>query len=109
MKSSTTLLSEITHEIVSTNHGHASSLSWARVLVLKDQHIPITKKGAIFCKKLEEVLGDQLTSLIGNPEHKSEANIKPTGKLSQDRTKDQVASIIPNIVVETSRISTEML
>ena len=110
-KSSTALLSEITRAIASANRGLAPPLriSWARVLVLKDQHIPITKKGAIFRKKLEEVFGDQLASLIGNPEHESEADVKPTGKLSQGRTKDQVASIISNIVVETLRISAEML
>lgn len=110
-KSSTALLSEITHAIASANRSLAPPLriSWARVLVLKDQHIPITKKGAIFRKKLEEVFGDQLASLNGNSEYESEADIKPTGNLSQGRTKDQVASIISNIVVETLRISLEML
>ena len=39
-------------------------ISWAKVSVLKCQQIPITKKGAIFRKKLEEVLGDQLASLF---------------------------------------------
>jgi hypothetical protein len=62
-KPSTTLLSE-TSCISSANRGLAPPLciSWARVLVLKGQQLPITKKGAIFCKKLEEVFGDQLAS-----------------------------------------------
>ena len=53
------------------------------MLVLKDEHIPITKKGAIFRKKLEEAFGDQLASLIGGSEHESEADVKPTENLSQ--------------------------
>ena len=108
---STTLLSEITRTIASANRGLAPPLriSWARVLVLKGQHIPITKKGAIFRKKLEEVFGDQLASLIRGSEHESEADVKPTEDLSQGKTKDQVASVISNIVVETLRISEEML
>ena len=110
-KSSTVLLSEITRAIASANRSLAPPLriSWARVLVLKDQHIPITTKGAIFRKKLEEVFGDQLASLIGGSDHETEADVKPTENLSQGRTKDQVASVISNIVVETLRISAAML
>ena len=95
VKSASTLLSEITPAIASANRGLAPPLriTWSRVLVLKDQHIPFTKKGAIFRKKLQEVLGDQLASLIGGSEHQSEADAKPTANLSQGRTKDQVASI----------------
>ena len=74
-KPSTTLLSEITRAIASANRGLASPLriSWARVLVLKGQQIPITKKGAIFRirKKLEEVFGDQIASLINGSGHAS--------------------------------------
>ena len=76
---------------------------------LKGQQIPITKKGAIFRKKLEEVFGDQLTSLINGSGHESEANVKPTEDLAQGKTKDQVANIISNIVVETLRISADIL
>src|SRR5277367_50262 len=92
-KSSTALLSEITRAIASANRTLAPPLriSWARVLALKDQHIPITKKGAIFRKKLE-VFGDQLASLTGNSEHESEAEVKPTGNLSHGKTKDEVSS-----------------
>jgi hypothetical protein len=70
-------------------------------------HIPITKKGAIF-RKMLEVFGDQLASLTGNSEHESEAEVKPTGNLSHGKTKDEVSSIISNIVVETLRNSAEM-
>ena len=108
---STTLLSEITRAIASANRGLAPPLriSWARVLVLKGQQIPITKKGGIFRKKLEEVFGEQLASLINGSGHESEANVKPTEDLAQGKTKDQVASVISNIVVETLRISADML
>ena len=108
---STTLLSEITRAIASANRGLAPPLriSWARVLVLKGQQIPITKKGGIFRKKLEEVFGEQLASLINGSGHESEANVKPTEDLAQGKTKDQVASDISNIVVETLRISADML
>jgi len=41
--------------------------------------------------------------------HESEANDKPIEDISQGKTKDQVASVISNIVVETLRISAEML
>ena len=110
-KPSTTLLSEITRAIASANRGLAPPLriSWARVLVLKGQQIPITKKGAIFRKKLEEVFGDQLASLINGSGHESEANVKPTEGLAQGKTKDQVANVISNIVVETLRISADIL
>ena len=108
---STTLLSEITRAIASANRGLAPPLriSWARVLVLKGQQIPITKKGGIFRKKLEEVFGEQLASLINGSGHESEANVKPTEDLAQGKTKDQVASVISNIVVETLRISADTL
>jgi long-subunit acyl-CoA synthetase (AMP-forming) len=111
VKSSKGLLSEITRAIASANRSLAPPLriSWSRVLVLKDQHIPITKKGAIFRKKLEEFFGDQLASLIVGSEHQSEANAKPSANLSQGKIIDQVSSIISNIVVETLRISTDML
>jgi long-subunit acyl-CoA synthetase (AMP-forming) len=109
--SSSALLSEITRAIASANRGLAPPLriSWARVLVLKGQHIPITTKGAIFRKKLEDVFGDQLASLISGSEHESEADVKPIEDLSQGKTKDQVASVISNIVVETLRISADVL
>ena len=84
-------------------------ISWAKVSVLKCQQIPITKKGGIFRKKLEEVFGEQLASLINGSGHESEANVKPTEDLAQGKTKDQVASVISNIVVETLRISADML
>ena len=111
VKSSSALLSKITHTIASANRGLAPPLhiSWSRVLVLKNQHIPLTKKGAIFRKTLEEVFGDQHASLLGGSELESVADVKPAENLSQGRTKDQVASIISNIVVETLRISLDVL
>ena len=69
-KPSTTLLSEITRAIASANRGLAPPLriSWARVLVLKGQQIPITKKGAIFHKKFSATnFHASLTVLGMNP------------------------------------------
>ena len=104
-------LSEITSAIASVNRSLIPPLriSWARVLVLTDQQIPLTKKGAIFRKKLEQVFGDQLASLVSGSEHGSHADVKPAKNLAQGRTKDQVASIVSNIVVETLKISVDML
>ena len=64
---STTLLSEITRAIASANCGLAPPLciSWARVLVLKGQHI--TKKGAIFRKRDFEDLGGDAGKQLSLP------------------------------------------
>jgi hypothetical protein len=107
--SSTVLLSEIMRAIASANRNLAPSLriSRATVLVFKGQHIPIiitiTKKGAIFRKKLEEVFGYRLASLISGSERESEVDVKPT--------KDQVCQRYFNIVAEseTLKISAEVL
>ena len=103
--------SQITSAIASANRSLIPPLriSWTRVLVLKDQQIPLTKKGAIFRKKLEQIFGDQLASLVSGSEHGSHADAKPAKNLAQGRTKDQVAGIISNIIVETLRISVDML
>ena len=78
-KSSDVLLSEIKGAIALANRGLNPNLniSWARVLVLKDQHIPITKKGAVFRKHLERHFGEQLASHIRGSEHGSEADVEP--------------------------------
>ena len=78
-KSFDALLSDIKCAIASANDNLDPDLhiSWTRVLVLKDQQIPVTKKGAIFRKKLEEVFGDQLASLLSGSEHASEVNVEP--------------------------------
>lgn len=60
-------LSEVTQEIAAINRTLAPPLriSWSRVLILnQDQHIPVTRKGAVFRKKLEEEFGDQLEAQL---------------------------------------------
>jgi hypothetical protein len=46
---------------------------------------------------------------MSGPAHESEAHVKHTEDFSQGKIKDQVASVISNIAVETLRISAEML
>jgi hypothetical protein len=48
-----------------------------------------------------------LASNISGSEHETEAGVKPTEDLPQGKTKDQVASIISNIAVETLRMMLE--
>ncbi|KAF8151526.1 hypothetical protein B0H34DRAFT_132545 [Crassisporium funariophilum] len=115
-KSSSSQLSEITRAIATANRALAPPLriSWARVLVLEQgQQIPITKKGAIFRKKLEEVFGVQLAALLKRSEngHAQAEATKPvvSSTLSQGKNKDQIAQIVSNIVVEILAISPETL
>ena len=80
-KSSDVLLSEIKGAIALANRGLVDpnlNISWARVLILKDQHIPTTKKGALFRKNLDRHFAKQLASLVSNSEHGSEADVEPT-------------------------------
>ena len=105
-------LPEITRAIATANRSLAPPLriSWARVLVLKEgQEVPITKKGAIFRKKLEQLFGEQLSTLL-HPSKDSdsphpEANAASSPNKAQGRTRDQISSIIANIVFETLKIS----
>jgi hypothetical protein len=81
-------------------------ISWARILVLKDYKSPSRRERCYF---RQEVFGSRLAFLISGPAHESEAHVKQTEDFSQGKIKDQVASVISNIVVETLRISAEML
>jgi hypothetical protein len=111
VKNASTL--EITRAISAANRGLAPPLriSWSRVLVLKeDQEIPITKKGAIFRKKLEQLFGEQITSLLSSDvASKSENKASATTNRAQGRTRDQIAAIVANIVLQTLRISEETM
>jgi hypothetical protein len=109
-------LPEITRAIATANRSLAPPLriSWARVLVLKEgQEVPITKKGAIFRKKLEQLFGKQLSTLL-NPSKdsvspQSESNAESSPNKAQGRTRDQISSIVANIVFETLKISEDTL
>ena len=116
------ILAEITRAIAAANRGLAPPLriSWSRVLILKDeQEIPITKKGAIFRKKLEALFGEQLAQLLSHSAegltplvHAAEAE-KPRQSHSANaevttpngKTKDEVKAIVSRIVLETLKIS----
>ncbi|PPQ84949.1 hypothetical protein CVT25_004462 [Psilocybe cyanescens] len=108
-------MSEITRAISVANRGLAPPLriSWARVLVLNpDQQVPITKKGAIFRKKLDALFDEQLSSLLsrsaGGIATQTETKAT-TSNRAQGKTKDQIASIVSNIVFETLHITEETL
>lgn len=114
VKNASTL--EITRAISVANRGLAPPLriSWSRVLVLKeDQEIPITKKGAIFRKKLEQLFGEQINSLLsssdGGVASQSENKASASTNRAQGKTRDQIAAIVSNIVLQTLRISEETM
>ena len=109
-------LPEITRAIATANRSLAPPLriSWARVLVLKEgQEVPITKKGAIFRKKLEQLFGEQLSALLNSSKDSVSPHAEPNAESSpnkaQGRTRDQVSNIVANIVFETLKISEDTL
>lgn len=112
-------LREITRAIASANRGLAPPLriSWSRVLVLNgNQQIPLTKKGTIFRKKLEELFGEQMGSMLLNCSEKVplvQAEMEPIAnggsKDVQTKTRDQISNIITEVVVEALHISFETL
>jgi hypothetical protein len=68
---------QITKTLSVINRGLAPPLriAWSRVLVLdKGQNIPYTRKRTIFRKKLQEIFGEQLTSLLSTPPSKEFAS-----------------------------------
>jgi hypothetical protein len=109
-------LSEITRAISVANRGLAPPLriSWSRVLVLKPgQEIPLTKKGAIFRKKLQELFGEQLSALLSHSDEgiarQTEMKASPSLQRVQGRTRTQISNIVSNIVLQTLRISEETM
>ncbi|KAF9473131.1 ketoacyl-synt-domain-containing protein [Pholiota conissans] len=114
VKNASTL--EITRAISTANRGLAPPLriSWSRVLILKDgEEIPLTKKGAIFRKKLEELFGKQLASLLSQQDKgaATHGDSKPAASANraQGKTRDQIAAIVSNIVLQILRISEETM
>lgn len=112
-------LAEIIRTIAVANRGLAPPLriSWSRVLILKVGHqIPLTRKGAVFRKKLEGVFGEQLSNLLNQSDGVSVKTTTPApgpastvGKHASGLKKDQIASIIANIVVDALGITAETL
>ncbi|KAF8953962.1 hypothetical protein BDZ97DRAFT_1929174 [Flammula alnicola] len=109
------------HKIISraisiANRGLAPPLriSWARVLVLKEgEEVPLTKKGAIFRKKLEQLFGEQLSTLLSRSDEgiapQTETKPATSSSRAQGKTRDQIAAIVSNIVLQTLRISEETM
>jgi hypothetical protein len=113
---SDTQLAEIIRTIGIANRGLAPPLriSWSRVLVLTaGQQIPLTGKGAVFRKTLEVVFGEQLRKLLirtDDPPGKETSSPSSTvGKRASGQTRDHIASVIVNIVVDALGITTETL
>ena len=115
-------LRDITRAIAAANRSLAPPLriSWSRVLVLNEsQQIPLTKKGTIFRKKLEDLFGEQLGMLLSRSGKTllAQAETEPAVKggtievsqRAQTKTKDQISSIITDVVVEALQISSETL
>ncbi|KDR66936.1 hypothetical protein GALMADRAFT_232327 [Galerina marginata CBS 339.88] len=109
-------LPEITRAISVANRGLAPPLriSWSRVLVLKEgQEVPVTTKGAIFRKKLEALFGEQLSALLSRSEEglapQTHMKAAHSSSRAHGKTKDQIATIVSNIVFETLKISEETL
>ena len=107
--------------VATANRGLAPPLriSWSRVLVLPvGQQIPVTKKGAVFRKKLEDQFGAQLNELMTHAQGPaSTTGPTPNGnttpitnsKPTTVKTKDQIASIVSTIVVDALKVSAETL
>lgn len=114
-------LAEIIRTIAIINRGLAPPLriSWSRVLILNgSQQIPLTRKGAVFRKKLEDVFGEQIGKLLNrldDPQKSDEEMASAPGATPKvdhrvsSQTKDQIASIIANTVVDTLGITAETL
>lgn len=112
-------LHDITRAIAAANRMLAPPLRipWSRVLVLNEsQQIPLTKKGTIFRKKLEDMFGEQMGMLLSRSGKTlfAQAEIEPavnggTFEKAQTKTKDQISTIITDVVVEALQISPETL
>ncbi|TEB25720.1 ketoacyl-synt-domain-containing protein [Coprinellus micaceus] len=101
-------LAEVTREIANVNRSLAPPLriSWSRVLILNhDQHIPITRKGAIFRKKLEEAFGDQLGALLSqaverpsdnSPRSPQHGALESVGRFTEDSVAASLVDIVSN-------------
>lgn len=74
-------------------------ISWSRVLILsKDEPIPITRKGAVFRKKLRALFGERLLTLLEDPS---------TSRLTEpfNGTQSEISDIVLDVVCEGLRLS----
>jgi hypothetical protein len=108
-------LADVTREIASVNRSLVPPLriSWSRVLILNhDQHIPLTNKGAVFRKKLEQAFGEQLQSLLSRIDEQPRASsLRPSqaSKGGSRFTEDSVALLLVDILAEALLIEKEVL
>ena len=118
--SAQTRLPEIIRAVAVANRSLAPPLRipWSRVLSLNGgQQIPLTKKGAIFRKKLEELFGEKIRRLLSRPDDLPlQAEATPTGtaapspsKRASEKSKDQITTIVANVVTDALGICTETL
>ncbi|KAJ2925849.1 hypothetical protein H1R20_g11245, partial [Candolleomyces eurysporus] len=108
-------LADVTREISSVNRSLVPPLriSWSRVLILnQNQHIPLTTKGAVFRKKLEQEFGEQLQSLLSRTEGQPQESTIRASQASRGGsrfTEDSVALLLEDILAEGLRIEKEVL
>ena len=94
-------LADVTRVLAAANRALPPPLriSWSRVLVLsQDQHIPLTRKGDIFRKKLEDVFGSQLRTLLlhseGTPLSSPQASNDNISGPTEDSVVDQLTTLV---------------
>lgn len=98
-------------------------ISWSRVLILDDGDVvPITRKGGIWRKKLEDLFGSRIRKLVhegleGSALKKvapalfeEESLTKPKPKDTQNsRSRDKVIAMVESIVLEALRVTSDIL
>jgi hypothetical protein len=86
-------------------------IGWSHVIVLEaGLHIPFTRKGLIFRKKLEALFGDRVTSQLNSlnsdvPDGESQ-NLP---ERNPQRSQDDVREIVLDIIADTLRLSRNTL
>lgn len=107
-------ITSITSALAAVNRTLAPPLriAWSRVLILDDgQIIPLTKKRAIFRKKLESLFGEQLSKILEGPSSKpaAGATIRAPPVSSLQFNRDEVASIVAETVSGALGLNGEVL
>lgn len=101
---------EITKAVAAVNRTLAPPLRvpWSRIMVLEEgQSIPLSKKGAIFRKKLEMMFGEQLARLLAGETTGSVVNSPPD--ITSVHSKDKVQELVCTIVSDALRLPRDVL
>ncbi|TFK38562.1 hypothetical protein BDQ12DRAFT_683838 [Crucibulum laeve] len=110
------LLADITRAIASVNRTLAPPLriAWSRVLILSEgQHVPYTRKGAIFRKKLEDLFGSHLSALLSSSESAEgdtatkRAYLPP--RIPSQLTEEEVGDAVIRIIAEAIGIPFDVI